>query len=357
MLSKAQYLEKHKQKFDSKNLSKTERSNRYRDYQLSKGMRNEGVSRQALPRGRKAGGQLSYSTMSECSKLYMKALCDPWGVRGSPCVPDSITLPSYKVSFFARGSLGIGASGAGFIVCCPYNGMAGDTPFGQVTTEVYSGTGFEPALSGVSNFYSNSSYNATEFALTGGMRRRVVACGVRVRYVGPELTRGGRIIEYRHPTNYNAPAGASAAVLLANRETEPVPVNREWHYAMWKPAIPDDLGYSASPSAVQGYCLLVLIVGAPPGVTFEYDVIAHFELIGDAVPNLTASHNDPLGMAVLSQGLAAHQPDKAPADNFNAVAKSVGSVARTTLSFIGPMLGVPPELVSLGTNLIGSLID
>jgi len=355
MLSKAEYLEKHKTKFDKSGLSKADRSSRYRDYQLSKTMRAEG-SRPSLPKGKKGVGALSYSTMSECSKLYMRALCDPWGVPGSPCVPDNITLPSYKVSFFSRGSLGIGATGAGFITCCPYNGMAGDAVYGNVTTESYSGSGYEPAVSGVANYVSNSSFASTQFTLGGGLRRRVVACGVRVRYVGPELTRGGRIIESRHPTNYNIVSGSTAAMLLANRETEPVPVNRSWHYVMWKPAVPEDLAYETSPSATLGFCLIALIIGAPVGTVFEYDTIAHYEIIGDAVPNLTVSHNDPLGMAVLTQGLAVHQPDSSPSENFQRVAKSVSSVARSTLSFVGPLLGVPPALTTLGESLIENIL-
>lgn len=349
MLSKKQFLENKKQAFDAKNLSPQERSKRYKDYVLSKTMRSEAGGTK-VPRAKAGVGGLSYSTMSECSKHYMHALCDPWGVKETPCVPDAITLPSYKVSFFHRGTFAVGVNGSGFITVDPYDGVAGNAAMGTKTDAGYTGVGYYPALPYVSNFSSNSPYAVSDFALGGISRRRVVAAGVKVRYIGPELTRGGRIIEYRHPNNYNAPTG-SVDMLLGNRETEPVPVDRAWHYAMWKPAVPEDLAYTTAPQATLGFCLLVCVVGAPPGDNFEYDVIVHYEIVGSNVPNLTVSHNDPLGMAVLSQGLAAHQPDTTPQQNFRDVAKSVSEVAATTLSFVGPLLGIPSQAVEAGLAL------
>jgi len=163
-------------------------------------------------------------------------------------------------------------------------------------------------------------------------------------------------VEYRSPDNSQIPSPTLVNRLLANRETEPGPVDREWHYVMWKPAVPNDLTYiAAGTEADVGYCLLFLVQGAPVGAQFEFDFIAHFELIGDAVPVVTPSHTDPLGMAVAQVALSSHQPDLSPEDNFKQVARSISSIAANTLSFVGTAMDTV-ETVSNVAGAIASLL-
>lgn len=355
MLSKQQFLEKHKAKFDKSGLSAGERSKRFKDYQLSKAVRTVNPGERKIPKSSKANGGLSYSSMSECTKTYAKALVDPWGVNSAPCVPDNITLPSYKVGYFARGTFTVGTLGDGWIVMNPYSGMGSSSSL-LATSSAYPANDFTPAAPGTFTNSTNSPYAIGVFAPLGGMKVRLVAAGIKVRYIGPELTRSGRVIEYRHPTNLGIPADTFAN-LLKNRETQPGPVDRQWHYVIWRPAVPDDLAYFDTTSVTGAYCLLFAVQGCPPGAAFEYDAMFHYELIGDAAANSTPSHSDPLGMAVISASLATHQPNLPPEENWKRIAKSINRVASTTLSFVGPSLGVPSEFISGGSSFVDSILD
>jgi hypothetical protein len=357
MLSKEQYLTKHKAKFDKSNLSKAERSKRYKDYQLSQTMRKGNNQKKVAKGSRAKPGALSYSTMSECAKLYVKALVDPWNVPGGACVPDAVTIPSYKVPFFVRGRFEVGTLGVGYVVMNPYVCFNG-APMCMGTTSLYnlSVIGNNPSSPGtmLTQYYNNSPYSNDLFAVSATGRRRVVGAGIKARYIGAELTRSGRIIEYRHPINDSVFTGGAVAVqtLLANRETEPGPVDREFHYVVWKPSVPTDLAYleySPDIEAPSGSCLLLAVEGAPPGAAFEFDAMAHFEIVGNFNPTTTASTSDFLGYSAIQGALGenAHQPDLPPEENMLSVARGIAKTAATTISFLGPMMGLPPGVTDV----------
>lgn len=361
MLSKTQYLEKNKVKFDSKNLTKTERNKRYRDYSLSYSMTTGNTGAKVVKTSKRSDQyELTFSKLSDCTKHYAVALADPFGVRPGVCIPDLITLPSYKVSFFVRATFATGVSGYGFVAFTPHTMAINDLPCVTRSTTSYDDQLYNlfPGGGKTSNTYSNSPFTAVQFSNASSsnsyMRKRLVAAGVKVRYIGPELTRSGRVIEYRHPTNGNL-TQASEAQLLANRETTPVPVEREWHYVNYRPAVPEDLAYvDQNPIGISTgvYSEIILVAGAPPGSLFEFEAITHFELVGVGVPELTTSHSDVLGMSAVQAALPNVQASLPPQLGVKDIVKKIGQAAGQTLSFIGPMLGLP-ELSGVGSAVTG----
>lgn len=325
-------------------LTKNEAKQRYNDYLRSTAMRKAPGQNKINKTKRSSPGELSYSTMSESTTLYAYALVDPWDCPDGPSLPDAITLPSYKFSSRCRSKMYVGTAGSGFSAVSPYTPWGDDAGPAFVYNSAANWNGnslhldVSVSLNQVSLAYGTSPFKFAQFSPEEsnrgvGLQYRTVACGIAIRYIGPELTRSGRVIEYRQPTNasiYGTPITVDQ--MLLNRETEPGPVDREWHYAVWRPAIPTDLTYGTY-SGLPSVCLLVFVEGAPVGSAFEVDAIAHFECVGASLPNKTKSYHDPVGMAVISSALPSHQPYGTPKENWKDFASEIFSTAKTALSY------------------------
>lgn len=297
--------------------------------------------------------QLSYATMSECSKLYVHALLDPWDVPSPPCVPDNITLPSYKFAARGRYTLTVGAAGLGFATVDPYL-------FGtQFPAARFSGPGYQSAVVDISaNFFveapSDSPYPLDSFdpKTKTALSLRVVGFGLRARYTGSEMSRSGQIVAFREPVNSIITSPAPVDVFLANREAVTVPSDRKWHSAVWRPATPRDLAYEDNFSLFTQFepSILLVVSGAVPGTSFEIDAVGWYEVIGNTLPHLSRSHSDPLGMSVVMAGLSSKQPTASPQSSVNSFIREATEIANTTLSFISsvkPIVELGMEIASI----------
>ena len=359
MLSKQQFINKHKSKFQKLGLGTQQIDARYRSYvqgfknssnnaRLPKGSVNSANSR--ISNSARTGIDMTYSTMAECSKKYLTVICNPWAPVAGVCVPDTITIPSYKVSFFTRGTFTVGVNGTGWVSMNPYV-CWGDQPWLQLTTNLYVSPDVDN--SEINTHYdsvtNNSSFTQSQFTAFGRLRRRLVAGGIKARYIGAELTRSGRMVEFREPINESVFAtgtNQTFATLLGNRETVPMPVDRQYHYAIWRPAVPEDTAYMSIGNLAQA-CLLIAVEGAPPGSTFEYDATAHFEIVGSAVPSVSKSEADVIGHSAIASVIAqsGHQPTVTPEQNLVNMIKEVHKTAEESTSFIGNV-GKAVETVS-----------
>jgi hypothetical protein len=170
-----------------------------------------------------------------------------------------------------------------------------------------------------------------------------------VRYTGNELNRGGSVIIYRSNNNESVGYPLTASVMLQNKECVTVPVDREWHYNVYKPtSAPGDVGYEFIVSNV--YPNMIMIQGATAGMSFEYDWVTWFEVIGAQVPNLTPSSSDPLGLAVVKSASAVNQPVNTPSQNWSNFLDEVSTIAGDTLSFIGRGIGAVAPIVPFLTS-------
>jgi hypothetical protein len=366
ILNKQQYLTKHKSKFDKLGLSKKERSQRYNVYaslgsrvkvrptQKSQRMRSDPMPQHEKSRNKERNtalvrqnlnAQTRGNTMvrnnnnyrptkigfSDCAIAYAQALIDPWSVTSPPCVPDEITIPSFKFGARTRGSFFAGTHGYGYVVCNPY-AVINSFPMVYGTSALFDGTDYGSA--GETNTVmgnNDSPFTQTSYT-AGGYNYRLVGSGLAVRYIGNEMERGGQIVLYRQTGNVSIPNGTTPSELTQNKETTTVPVDRDWHYVVWKPTDMTDVSYFTTTQAY--YCLLAW-VNNNDGQLFEYDAISWFEICGQALPNLTPSESDPIGLSVIKSAIAVPQPPDSPTSNFSRFLKDAHSIAMDTLSFIG----------------------
>jgi hypothetical protein len=364
-LTRKEFLSKHKGKFDQQNLNIAERNKRYSQYVQSFGgrpppkqNRNTALIRQNNRAKQRTPGQkvkkvrkrMPETTIgfSDCALNYARALIDPWSVVDPPCVPDEFTLPSFKFGARARGSFSSGTLGNGYFLYSPYtvinNGNCGYGTTTSFATSTFGGVG-EANTTVVQN---DSPFVSTDFAsnLKG---YRLVGSGLAVRYIGNEMLRGGQMVLYRNNGNLTMPNPYPPSEMLQNKETTTVPVDRDWHYVVWLPTDATDITYVAATQTY--YCMMAWISNCGAAQGFEFDVVSWFEVVGTALPNMTPSEFDPLGLAVIKSSVAVAQPPDSPQSNFSRFLETAGAVANASLSFLGTGAKVAMKTATALTNV------
>lgn len=374
-MTKAQFLAKHKARFNKEGLPKSARTARYQSYLQGRGnnrgqksrqkvnlnlMQNQALASQnrraqprimSMPRKQKMRPGINPRgprNFSDCALFYAQAVIDPWGVSDAPCIPDFYTVPSFKFGTRTRGTFVAGTMGFGYITADPYV-VAGDVNCLAGTNVTFIGTfATTPGETGTNVARNNSPFSAVQFGATA-MTYRLVGSGLAVRYVGNEMARGGQMIIYRQNFNTTFPNPLTVNIALQNPETTTVPIDREWHYVTFKPVEADDYDYSTTISGA--FSLVILISGATAATAFEYDFVQWFEVIGGNVTNLTPSDSDPIGMAVIKSAMAVPQPPDSPKENFANFLDTALAIADSTLSFIGSGANAFLKGTALLTNI------
>lgn len=268
--------------------------------------------------------------LSKCAFNYAQAAVDPWGVEDPPCVPDEINLPSFKTAVRARGTFTTGGSLA-FAALYPYNAIKSDYSIVINTLSNYTENLIQ-YQAGTVNVFSDSPFTAASFVVPSNgpaATGRIVGAGLRVRYIGSELNRGGQYILYRAQANSLIRAGTSVTQLLSDRNTVTAPVDREWHSVVWKPATMNDIAYAnvgePGSTTIVSYTspsMGIFVSGTlPTGSVFEYDAVEWWEITGPNLSNLTPSHTDVTGFAAVQSA--------------RGTINQAGSITDTVSSFMG----------------------
>lgn len=260
--------------------------------------------------------------LSPCSQLYLRAVADPFGVEGGKaCVPDLIDKPSFKCLQVARGTFAAGTGGIGFIIATAHQPTSGGVVWASDST--FSGTTIPntTAFAGtiVTNNF-NSNFVPTQFGI-GLLDYRPVGAGLRIRYLGTELNRSGRVIPFRTygqfpPTHLG---GASAANFLVRPEVPSMAVDREWVTTTWIPMGMTDFNYNTLLGTVpvagtpgNSTDLAFWVDGTAPGNAFEWELYTHFEIAsedGEISPTgITPSHSDVPGMSAIRNVMETNIP-------------------------------------------------
>ncbi len=233
---------------------------------------------------------------SQCLIGYLKVQCDPF-TEDTACVPAAPSTPSQKLSCWSKGTLKCGTLGFGFlqVSTTPTNNTSS---FAHISRSDSTLAVAETAVTGTGVLTDdyNSPYAEADFGTANDKKAyRVVACGIRVRYIGTELNRGGLIFAFQHPDHQTTNA---LAVTDAQKFDGVVgePVDREWHAALWTPINDDEITYRTTMPAHP--TLAIMIEGSPDDI-YAYEAYLHVEVIGADVPK-TPSENDLIGMQALS---------------------------------------------------------
>lgn len=156
--------------------------------------------------------------------------------------------------------------------------------------------------------FTNAPFSSADLGEdTGQIQARTVAYGIRVRYVGTELQRGGTITTLEHP-NHGSTFGLSLSDLQLFDNAETQQVDREWHSVTWQPISATELQYTItsqpirSGSSNNGAHVIAILLTGVPGVIYEWEVAQHIEYTGTAArgkqPSATSAYFDTIVNAV-----------------------------------------------------------
>lgn len=244
---------------------------------------------------------------------YFHASTQPWN---SPPVglPIEPALRSRKVKLWVKGVVSCGDDGTGFIGSTL--SWCNDLPNVFFTDSTYLGSTFSTIPGGgVIAENCNSPFSSVQ--LNSGslqVEARAVAAGMRIRYIGTELNRGGRILAFEHP-DHSDMAGMSATDLLSFPNTHFEAVDRQWHSAHWQHIWPGEETYTntceptPNPNEpVQPNMCYGIMISAKgiSGLVFEFECYTLVEYIGsltstDATPSVTHAQKTNILKQKLSQ--------------------------------------------------------
>lgn len=263
---------------------------------------------------------------NECEVKYLTACAYPFaqGAIGA-CLPSFPAKDSQKYTSINRGTFSCGTEGnIGFIVISPC--LANDAiskihstaSYGQ--TVIYANSS-EPnnARGTVHAPYNSATLKGTHVA-PPTVSGRIVACALRIRYIGKEDQASGSILGIVD-TNHGNLEGKSVANLAERPEVVTSPVSRDWitvqaaavdrqemEYPRFRFPESTDAGYSAlnciytysngrelsgfsGDVGVGGAIMGFVIQGATAGAPYEYEYIQHNEYVGEGTQGLTSPNH------------------------------------------------------------------
>lgn len=188
---------------------------------------------------------------------------------------------------FARGQMVPSAtSGFGFILVAGH--LANDANAAVLFTDsTYPGnstSGLGPPGVNVANF--NSPFAIADFGANIGLEWRVVSLGVRARYAGTELERGGSVVTLEEPDHQALGNGRGYTDLQAYDKAYAQAVDREWVSTTHQPVTTADFNFTRNSLVNAGNHYLCIAVqapftgGVPSTQPWEFEVYLNIECIG-----------------------------------------------------------------------------
>lgn len=240
--------------------------------------------------------------MSACAADYAKAIANPFD-GPLACIPDFPALYSSKQRVWAKGSLSTSATtGFGFIMVNPFNMACNNLGAVSYSTSAYTGTNTTvPPTAGVSEAFSNSQYASSDFGSAANLSQyRIVGCGLRIRYMGTELNRGGYKIGFADPTHSSCQGQTTTTIRLEPESVE-FAITRTWSTVLYRPVINSELNYQTDFSlGTNMMCFLIQAASATTPLEYEWQAFAVIEYQGRTIKGMTPSHSDPVGFSAVN---------------------------------------------------------
>lgn len=316
-----------------------------------------------------ASGSTTAVSFSMCTMDYARCLADPFG-GPLGCIPNYPALFTRKTRVFSKGtfstSQNVGAAGFGFIVMDPLHGIANDAAWVNASTNTYNFPVIDTVpVAGVTGFFSNSDYTAAQFGTIADLAEvRLVSAGLRYRYIGTELNRGGISVSLMEPNHQNL-QGNNFGDIDGYLESVRLPIDRTWTTILYRPVDNSDLNFTGNPApavftADNNY---IAAVFADPGIAMpmEFEAYAVYEVTGRNVRAKTPSHVDGVGFdavhAATQISSAILAPTKRPTSD------TVAQFVNSALSYAGSAMSIvqkhpaTPELAGQSANAHGSFLS
>jgi hypothetical protein len=338
------------------------------------------------PRARKSPTQVSVK-LPDCTTSYLRALSDPFRLSELACIPDSHVVPSKKGKFILRGTGSTGDNTFGYAIMNPFhvaNDLMESIEAGQnlgfgclAVTNGSANVGNISTFAGLTTSNGVTAYpllkspyalaafdqspNGTNNATTVGAQARVVGAGLRLRFTGTNLNKGGTAILVRREDGESI-YGFSYDQLASRDNTIAKPLGDGWHEITYLPVQPHDYDYcrngalgaepiNGDPLSVHATAIVdtrhatgILVRSAAPSQPFDWEYVVHVEFLGKLIDSVTKSHSDITGMSHVRNAIAS-----APA---NSLPAGPGFYKTLMTSIQKEITASVPQLISAGVKYI-----
>lgn len=148
-------------------------------------------------------------------------------------------------------------------------------------------------------------FASTDFGVAPSAQYRVVSAGLRIRYSGTELNKGGTIRALQHP-NHDSIIGLTAAQIEGYVQSKRFPVTREWSHVVYCPLTDSYNTQTGSGGFVAPYAVPFqgFLVSSTSGNEFEFEYVVNYEVSGRNVRGQTVCFKDPVGYAAITSAMA-----------------------------------------------------
>lgn len=372
ILSKREYFALNRGNF--KVLTERQKNEKYAEYllkrkdkkkRLVKNNRPLAVGGNTRPR-RNGPPKLTKMGISECTLLYARASIDPFSsLEKDPCIPDSISAPSYKFNVTLMGSMTVGTAGVGYALLQPWtaainnnssNAASIDQPL-IVTSATYNASNIliNPVDIGTNILGINSNSYFTDPGFTAA-QIRIVAAGIEAFYTGTVLNQAGVVTTLQYDGGQAVPGGISTAEIMSNPKSAVCSTSKDARcYISYYPTNSSQFSYSnfdngrpSNQGLTHNGSMIILVTGAVPGTTFQIKGRVYYEA---QIPGMssTESEADPIGFAALQSARTKQTQTNDPSQDLRLVlqetlknlAHNISGIAPTAGRAIGTIFGQP----------------
>lgn len=310
--------------------------------QISKKSNKAAVKAMIAAKKNKRSNKRNHASRPSCINItgvgshYCHLLCDPFRAV-STGVPSFPTFESQVLRCFVRGTAtSSSTSDMGFVTVDPYGFLANDsTSSVRASTSAYTGTTIADVATGVVGTSSNSPYNSTQIVNDELMHYRVVAAGLRVRYIGTKLNAGGRAVAWTD-LDHTSQIGKNYSDLTANDRCRVEILDGKWHSTTWNPIDASELEYVNYLDASR--VMSVIFYPAAASQTVEFEVVVHYELIGKTIRGKETRMADPNVQSIVS-----------------AVQHANGHTVGERMHQVGDYLASTVGVIEQGAGIMGTL--
>lgn len=291
------------------------------------------------------GGNTQLSRLAPLSANYAKTLVDPF-TGPSACIPDFPSVPSLKSRVFAKGVAYTGTASFGYVAINPRAAVASDQDFVSYTDATYALSTVSTAAALTAK--SNSQFAAADIGVTDDLATsRIVSAGIRARYQGTELNRGGVFLGFQHPTHASLDNSTFPDV-DGNPLSKRFPVTREWMNLTYCPVLTSELTYQGTVALLANAYMIIMMQAPDPTVAMsvEWEAYVNIEYNGRNVRGMSLSGSDPVGFA------AVHT-----VANSGAMAPFKGDAKQRSLGFVQKVIDWGENTASNFVNGAGRFIE
>jgi hypothetical protein len=255
--------------------------------------------------------------LGHCAQKYAMSLADPFSGPADACMPVTPAVLSRKARYFIRGQMSTsGVNGLGFATMQPLGANDGATTSGnQGTAGAYVSSSalnavagiptLDPVTPGVIGLNHNGDYSTAQFGSNSTLQLRLVSMGMRLRYAGTELNRGGRVLLLEDPEHVTL-SNTSLASFLAQEKAKEHRIGTDWiTLCTTGPTRPNEYDYVPGPVSGTGtggnnqHYLGAIVQSAANSQTFDVEFFWNYEFIGSIARGKTMSEADDAGVGVV----------------------------------------------------------